>query len=77
MDRLNMYAISVLRERMGLEPDDDSRDEEIRNMSDSKKVKEIITWEYGIGHYANFMNILARVTGREIKDIKNSIFNNK
>ena len=77
MDRLNMYAISVLRERMGLEPDDDSRDEEIRNMSDSKKVKEIITWEYGIGHYANFMNILARVTGREIKDIENSIFNNK
>lgn len=77
MDRLNMYAISVLRERMGLEPDDDSRDEEIRNMSDSKKVKEIITWEYGVGHYANFMNILARVTGREIKDIENSIFNNK
>lgn len=78
MDRLNMYAISVLRERMGLEPDDDSRDEEIRKMSDSEKVKEIMTWEYGtLEHYYRFIDILANATGREIKDIKNSIFNNK
>ena len=76
MNRLNMYALSVLRERKGLEPYDDSRDEEIHKMSDSKKVKEIITWEYGVGHYANFMNILARVTGREMKDVEDSIFNN-
>jgi len=73
-----MYAISVLRERMGLEPDDDSRDEEIRKMSDSEKVKEIMTWEYGtLEHYYRFIDILANATGREIKDIKNSIFNNK
>lgn len=77
MNRLNMYALSVLRERKGLEPYDDSRDEEIHKMSDSKKVKEIITWEYGsVGHYDSFINILASVTGRETEDIEDSIFNN-
>lgn len=77
MDRLNIYALSVLRERKGLEPYDDSRDEEIHKMSDSKKVKEIITWEYGsVGHYDSFINILASVTGRETEDIEDSIFNN-
>lgn len=76
MNRLNMYALSVLRERKGLEPYDDSRDEEIHKMSDSKKVKEIITWEYGsVGHYDNFINILASVTGRVTEDIEDSIFN--
>lgn len=77
MNRLNMYALSVLRERKGLEPYDDSRDEEIHKMSDSKKVKEIITWKYGsVGHYDSFINILASVTGRETEDIEDSIFNN-
>lgn len=75
--KLSMYALIVLRERKGLDAYDDSKDEEILKMSDSEKVKEIMTWEYGtLEHYYRFIDILANATGREMKDVEDSIFNN-
>lgn len=51
-NRYEDHIMRYVRENLGLEPDDTSRDEEISNMSQSEVLDRVLTW-HGLCNYGD------------------------
>lgn len=48
------YLMKPLRERLGLEPDDSSKDKIINDRSPISNLQELCAWEFGDSSWANW-----------------------
>ena len=49
MSKFPEHIVETLRERLGLEPDDDSRDAHIEHYDGEKAADEVFAWHIGCG----------------------------
>lgn len=60
------HILQKIRQREGLEKDDASQDDRILKMSPSMKLRRIVGWELGDGHWADTILEWAKDCGYKI-----------
>lgn len=63
------YIVKRLRERLGLDEDDASRDEEISLMTPNEVFEEILEWEGIIGYAGTIKMWISDIYGVDLDDI--------
>lgn len=60
------YIMKVLRQRLGLDENDTSKDERINEMSESRVFKEMCEWEGLIGYGSRLLDWVEDIYGIEL-----------
>ena len=66
MAKYEEYIMENLRQRRGLEADDDSQDNRIENMSKARIIKEYLSWEGLIGYGDMIIDLINDVYGIDL-----------
>lgn len=76
LDYLTHENIEILRQRvLELDEDDDSRDEEINDLTKEEIASALIAWELGSESWLNsFIEIVAQATDRHYDEMSELIF---
>ena len=66
MNKYPEYIMEMLRQRLGLEEDDTSRDAEINSYSSNKAFEEVLVWEGFIGYARHIKMWIADIYGIDL-----------
>jgi hypothetical protein len=79
LDYLTLENIEILRQRvLEVEEDDDSRDEEINDLTKEEIASALVGWELGSESWLDWMiDTLAESTDRHYDEMKELIFEEK
>lgn len=65
------HIMEILRQRLGLDEDDTSRDEEINIYTPSEAFEEVLTWEGFLGYAYTIKSWIKDIYGIDLDDIDN------
>ena len=69
MKTYNNDVMEAIRQRLGLEPDDNSKDEQIMNMDKSKAFQEYCLWNGLMGSYHHYISeAISSIYGVALQD---------
>ena len=61
--------MQILRERLGIEPDDTSRDSEINTYSCNEAFEEVLTWEGFLGYKRTIISWINDIYGIDLNEV--------
>lgn len=70
MNKYEEYIMKDLRQRLGLEPDDESKDDEIMSMSKDEVFESLLEWEGIIGYAGIIRSYVEDVYGVCLSEIE-------
>jgi hypothetical protein len=65
-----MAHLNTLREALGLEPDDESRDDEIKQMTAMDQFRLVMQWEFGDPTWAEQIKDWMEECGFDVQEIQ-------